>query len=586
MELPLLSSFSISADQLPDRLLSSQHSSGFSLPGAQSLLDFAELLGDNPEDDSPDISLPQEAPFPLPAQIPQDVPGAVSLFCDVDFGALSGDRAVLTFSSFSGSGVVLLGGVPVARFDSRQPSLLDAESAFALVPEPCALAVDLTDALRLGRRETLRICFDETRPAGIDGPVLLRTTKDAFLSHTILSPDAAKKIMTLRTQITALQSGSYALRVLPVSPDPTAAPQTLREITLNLAENETRPAEMTLSVPAGVFTPGKPYDAPALKIQLLRLQGASGKAHAVRCDAATLLCGYPGSAPQTHLPLSAGDFQRPLADLIAHLKSLHISAVSSEQLASDGFYREMTRAGIGVVHAMAENNPARIRLLRHPCVSFRADCAGADVPAPVSHAASAWQMCSMTGTVRSAEEALSDRALLYEAAGRTLNPADEGVAHVLAWLRAVALRQRSEAARQGRYAGALCAPGETETPDVADAIRTAHAPLHLSALPLCGAWWTGTRFSAMLEAFIPDDLPVGPLTALAVLEDGEGTQLARLHTPCRAKGGYVGVIEAQLPDHTCVLELTTRLLCGDDVLEESVMPVYVGETGALEAAFI
>ena len=47
----------------------------------------------------------------------------------------------------------------------------------------------------------------------------------------------------------------------------------------------------------------------------------------------------------------------------------------------------------------------------------------------------------------------------------------------------------------------------------------------------------------------------------------------------------MGVIEAALPDHPCVLELTTRLLHDGEAIEESTLPIYVGERGQLEAAF-
>ena len=40
-----------------------------------------------------------------------------------------------------------------------------------------------------------------------------------------------------------------------------------------------------------------------------------------------------------------------------------------------------------------------------------------------------------------------------------------------------------------------------------------------------------------------------------------------------------------MPDTPCVLTLTCRLLSGDTVLEESTLPIYVGQRGPLEAAF-
>ena len=117
--------------------------------------------------------------------------------------------------------------------------------------------------------------------------------------------------------------------------------------------------------------------------------------------------------------------------------------------------------------------------------------------------------------------------------------------------------------------------------------ETALSPLHLSALPLCGAWWTGAHFSAALRAFIPKDVLSADraLRAVATLEDAQGSALARAEFPCAPWRSNTGLLEAALPDAPCVLELVTRLYADDEVLEESTMPVYVGERGALEAAF-
>ena len=102
-----------------------------------------------------------------------------------------------------------------------------------------------------------------------------------------------------------------------------------------------------------------------------------------------------------------------------------------------------------------------------------------------------------------------------------------------------------------------------------------------SALPLCGAWWTGTHFSASLRAL---GAPQGA-RAEVVLEDAQGEVLARVCRSCPEGESDLGLIEATLPAFACVLELTTRLYAGDALLEECAFPVYVGEHGPLEAAF-
>ena len=128
------------------------------------------------------------------------------------------------------------------------------------------------------------------------------------------------------------------------------------------------------------------------------------------------------------------------------------------------------------------------------------------------------------------------------------------------------------------------APGEAFAGDTQEALRTAFAPVHLSALPLCGAWWTGTRFSAALEAYFPADTENAPDTARCTLENDSGEALAEVNIPLR-RAGYAGVIDAQLPDTPCVLTLHCALMRGDKTLESSELPVYVGERGPLEAAF-
>lgn len=580
--LPLTAQWRISAESLPDRLLSRTDSAGFSLPGAQALSGFTDLLGST--DDAPARTAAPGAPFSLPAMIPDDVPGRVTLSREIDFGALGGDRALLLIDSLAGSGSILIGNTPVATFGSTGCLFPPAQAA-ALTGMPCALAIALSDALHLGRRETLSICFDEARPAGVPGSVTLSVTQDAYLSHLTLSPDAAQRTLTVRTQIAAQRSGAYALRVQ-TAPGGAARPaEPAREVTLTLGEGEIRRAELTLALPGGCFSPGTAYAPATVKILLLRLPDPGSILHdGSLCDSAALLCGYPGPPPAVYAPLSEAELRQPLPLLAPRILSLHLPGVLLSAPAGDGFYRAMTRAGVGVIQQLPAGSPLRGRLQRYPCVTMTD--AACPESAPVSLAASAWQLCGMTGFARAVDPGLDERDLLAEAAGFAVEPQAGHVQDVLVWLRAVLLRLRAEAARQRRYAGPLCAPGELLRPDAAEAIGTALAPLHLSALPLCGAWWTGARFCASLEAFIPAGACAdGPVFALALLEDEDGRELARVHAPCRAQGGYIGVIEAVLPQSPCVLTLTTRLLCGGEALEESVLPVYVGERGPLEAAF-
>ena len=570
---PLLAGWRIQADELPERLAGGCHeAAAFSLPGAQELLAYAGLLGG--EDAPAQEDVPAGAPFALPALLPEDVPGAVTLSREIDFGALRGDHAVLELDCLAGRGEVRLAGEVIAIFPGEPQ-----EDAAA----PCQLAVDLTDALRRGRQETLSLCFGGERPAGVPGPVLLRVTQGARFARVSVLPNAAQRTMTVRARIASEDGGACILRVQP-------APAAAQETALPAREISLAPGaagELTLAVPGERFAPGVPYAAPALKLQLLRRaerQNArkpvgNGVPRDILCDSVTLMCGYPGAPAAAWVPLSAAQCAGDAHALAGRLAALHVCAVSAPLPAQDSFYREMTRAGVSVRHYAPANHPLRERLSRHACVCF----AGVpDVPASDDPTLSAWRLCGMVGSTRVAE--LAPAEILEEAAGRRIDPDEPGAAAVLSWLRAVEVRLRAEAARQGRYAGALCAPGLWAEPDIADALCTAMRPAHLSALPLLGAWWTCTRFSASLVAFVPED-SAQPLTAQAVLEDAQGHVLAHVDAPCPPRGGHVGVIEALLPDAPCVLELTCRLLAGDAVVEESTLPVYVGERGPLEAAF-
>lgn len=577
MTLPL-TTWQLSADSLPEDMLPAAPAA-FTLPGVRALEDFADLLGgDEKENQEEETDRKREsAPFSLPALLPEGAQGAASLRREIDFGALIGDRAVLTIDCIAGRGRILLGEQLLCAFDSAR---FDADALYAahtMTAQPCILAVDLTDALELGRKEALLIEFDDARPAGLPGPVLLHVAQGAHLSHVRLTPDGKRQTISLSAQITAERAGRYVLRAqaIPAKGEPPSA----WELPVTLQKGETKAAKLSLSLPAAPFVPGAPYEASAVKIQLFARK-ESAASDGTLSDSALLLCGYPAKASDAWLPLGqpAGD---PSA-LAKSLRALHIPAVSFSAPVCDSYYRALIRAGVAVRQVLPIDHPLRETLLRLPTISLT------DTPeatAALTYEQSAWQLCSMTASPRALDETLSPREMLMEASGLPLDPREPSVREALEWLRSVSVRLRAEAARQERYHGAICNPDEWMQEDVASALCAAFAPVHLSALPLCGAWWTLSHFSATLHAFLPADQG-GDYIARAVLEDSEGHVLARLEKPCRPGGGYVGVIEAALPDRACVLELTTQLLRGGNVMKESTLPVYVGERGPLEPAFI
>lgn len=567
MLLPL-TQWTLQAENLPERLFDAPKAPGFSLPGADELSAFADLLG---EDVLKEETTKQEGvPYALAGLIEEDIDGALTLTKKIDFGAYTGDRAVITFSHLSGSGEIFLGEDCIARFGgSRQDAL---RQAYEWTGMPCALCVDVTEALRLGRQETLRICFDASRPAGVLGAVFLSVTPRAYLSRVSIQPDAMRKTMTVRARITAVKAGKYILRIQTVPAKTGADIPPVRQTDIELAEEQAHGMQLALHVDAPAFAAGKEYEAPAIKIQLLC---EIAKEKTLLCDDVLLACGYPGPTPRAYLPVSQEDCLSDPAILCKKLCNMRISAVLLPEYAPDALYRALASAGIAAVQHVREE--VRPLFTRYPCLNLL------DVPVDVQNsslAAAAWQMAGSVAFVRTIDRTMTDEDMLLDVSGKRLDMDAQNVRDALAWLRTVQIRLRAEAMRQGRYQGALCSAAETDDADVQEAIGTAFAPVHLSALPLSGAWWTGTRFSASLEAFVFGE----PIDACAVLEDEHGTELARAEYSCK-NSGYLGVIEAKLPDTPCVLMLRCRLSRNGEIIEENELPVYVGERGVLEAAF-
>lgn len=573
--LPLLTQWRLRAQTLPGRMTPGQ-TAGFSLPGAQDLQAFSDLLGQSPQEGAPEEAQ-QEAPFALPAWIPPDVTGPVSLVHTLDLCALRAQTARLIVSAPVGRGQVTLDGKPLATFDSTKPP--------AACTTPGELSLDLTPFLTAAQKGELALCFDETRPCGVGGPVLLHLTAHAQLNSVLLTPDAARKHMQLTAGVWAREAGTYSLRAQAVSGD---IPLPAWEITLMLDADEHRQASLSIPVPAEAFVPGVSYPLPVVKVQLFLRTRPSSSLPGVLCDSIALSCGYRGRAAFYDVPLTAAECLLPGYVLLPRLLSLHLPGVCLPVPAPDALYDDLTRAGIAVRQITGKNKVLCNRLQRLPSVTFQETPGAIDQATPPE--LSAWQLCGLTAAPRPMPGDMTADDILLELSGRALDPQDAAVRSTLAWLDALCVRLRAEAARQGRLTGALCAPGDWNKPDIADALACALSPVHLSPLPLRGAWWTGAHFSASLWVFTsPGALsPVHrgrPLTALATLIDKAGKAIARHEAICPPEGGDAGVLTAMLPEQPCVLQLSLRLMCGEDTLEESVLPVYVGARGMLEAAF-
>ena len=557
----LASGWTLEADELPERLSPEPRQNGFILPGASALADFADLLGTDAGESPADEPSPG-VPFLLPAMFPKDVRGRVTLSREIDFGRLCGGHAALEIDPLCGSGHIELDGRTLLQFG---------------LGAPCA-AVDLTDALRLGRKQTLSFHFDDAQNAGLPGTVILRTTGAARFSSVRLTPSAAGRTFSAALTLHAKVPGTYAVRAA-VVPNESENPWGESRINIRRAGK----AQMDLSFPlrAPRFEAGKPYDAPVLKLELyaLRDQG-SGR---TLCDVRTLTTGFLCTAPRCFIPLTKDECRQNPEELIAQAKAIGVPALFLPVPASALLYRRAVQEGVALLpyapgHTMLPDYAAD-----SPCTA----AIGAPDPqafAAFSPSAACYQLCA-SPAAPACEPGLPEDELLFDAAGRHIHPDAQETTDTLNALAALALRLRAEAARLGQYAGSLCGPGQWRDPALFEAIRCAFAPLHLCALPLRGAWWADSRFSATLHAFIPAVEQTGTYSAEAELADAQGCVLARTACDLPVRGGPAGVIEAQLPGVSCVLTLRTRLRRSGAIVESCELPVYVGLRGPLEAAF-
>ena len=240
-----LTHWRIRAARLPERLTEDTlFDASFRLPGADALSAFADLLGGAPDEDCGSAPDMQEADFTLPAAIPADVSGTVELAVELDFGTLCADDAELTLELVRGKGRVLADDMPLCAFQN---------------PKDGFLRVPLTRALHAGRKQTIRLCFDASRPAGVLGPVNLRLTTRARLRDVVLLPDAAARTVRLRATLAAMETGRYVLRARTACKGDVLP---MHDLPVSLTAGEPQTVEMTLPLPANPFMAGQAADGP------------------------------------------------------------------------------------------------------------------------------------------------------------------------------------------------------------------------------------------------------------------------------------------------------------------------------------
>lgn len=565
----LYSGWTLTADTLPDHLIPAPQTTGFILPGASALEDYSDLLGG--EDESGEEAAQAEggqvpgAPFTLPGMLPEDVRGEAALSREIDFGRLCGAHAELIIDHLCGSGAVVLNDETLLRFGSGSPSA----------------RIDLTDAMRLGRTQTLSIRFDDARGAGVLGAVILKTTGAARFKDVRITPAADGRTLCAAITLRAEAAGHYAVRAACVPDEEAASPW--RKSHIHLPNPGESGLSLSFSLRAPAFESGRPYDAPALKLELYALADAKDT-HGQLTDVRTLMTGRPGPVPRAYIPLTKEECRLDPDELIARAKAIGVPALFLPEPASDWLVRRCALEGVALLPYAPEGTALSEAAANSPCVSAlkAPDAQAFSVPSPAQACA---RLFAMPAAQAAGDAGIPDDELLLDMAGRRIDPDAPETIQTLKQLGALSLRLRAEAARQGQYAGSLSGPGQWQDKAIFDAIRSAFAPLHLSVLPLRGAWWTQSHFSASLHAFIPEEERAGAYAVEAELLNAQGDVLASLSRDCPSRGGAVGIIEAQLPEEGCVLTLRTRLKRSGAVVESQELPVYVGLRGPLEAAF-
>lgn len=562
LETPLLSGWVLTADDLQEADEQAMRPEGFSLPGALELREFADLLGFEEEEKAPEEA-PAGRAFSLPAMLPCWAKGSACLSREIDFSRMAGDHAMLTIDHLCGSGEIKLGERTLYSFGKGIPSA----------------RIDLTDDLRLGRKQTLSICFDDAKGAGVCGAVLLKTTMTAHFEEIDLTPDPVSQTLKADIRCHLSRAGTYGIRVACV-PDEENAASPWQEARFLQAQAGEAKLSVTVSMRAKRFEAGNPYDAPVIKLTLHAFESPKDK-RGTLLDAATLMTGYAGDAPRAYVPLTAEECVLNPDALISGAKRLNAHALFLPVPASDLLYRRAALEGVALVPYSPDGKAES----KNPCAS-PVKTPNPQALAAMTDAEVCIQLCGMTSAPPTADPQAIDRELMLDAAGREIDLAAPEVAKRLTELRALLIRLRAEAARQKMVSGALCAPGEWREDAVAKALKQALSPLHLSALPLRGAWWAQSVFSASLYAFIPPEMRNGVYTAEAVLLTEQGETLASFKRDIGERNAPLGIIKARLPDHACALTLRTRLLRSGAVVEMQEIPVYVGERGPLEAAFL
>ena len=429
--LPLRTGWRLAAQDLEGQ----PEAPAFTLPGAEKLAGFSELLG------LPEQEECRSVPFPVPGLVPGDADCGAILSRELRFGAVPKGQVLLHFPLLRGTGRILLDNAEIALFADGP------------------LTLDLTAPSRRKRKQLLELCFDAVRPAGIPVLPYLTSTPGAHFLEIRLIPDGSR--IRGSALIHADEPGTYSFSVRAPGRE-----ESTRTVTLGTHE------EKRLD-----------FSCAASREMLAFLQLKEGS---LCCDRRVLRCGTLSSSPTAFLPLSAEDSLLSPKDLCRTLQQLGIRAVSLGKPAPPCLYTALSDAGIRVLQG-GTSEESRAELRRIPGICFK------ETPLPGDTAAfAAWQLCGLSSCPRALPEKVPDPELLRQVCG-----ADSLSADAETRLKKLLLRLRLDGAALGLYAGPIAFPGILTNP-LYEALTEAAASPHVAAAPLFGAWFAGSHFSCRL----------------------------------------------------------------------------------------
>ena len=110
----LLHGWTLRADELPETD-ETVDNTGFTLPGALSLKAFSDLLGMD-EDEPEETTDGSGMRVCFPGKLPEGVRGKACVSREIDFGRMTGTRAMLEIDHLCGTGAILLGEKELLSF--------------------------------------------------------------------------------------------------------------------------------------------------------------------------------------------------------------------------------------------------------------------------------------------------------------------------------------------------------------------------------------------------------------------------------------------------------------------------------------